>query len=163
MFAAKPFAAGEVVAVWGGKVYTAEEVGRLARCFPHFDTHTVSVWPGYYLGSENLFECDDAELFNQSCNAYVGIRGQIVLVARRAVPAGVELTFDYDKTEVAAKPFECQCDDSKCWGNIDGSPWRGPGFVEQNRAFLSWHILELLRQDREGGRTTPRTSSDPGN
>lgn len=98
LFAAEAFVAGEVVAVWGGKVYTAEEVGRLAVGFPHFDTHTVSVCPGYYLGSENLFEFDDAELFNHKCEANVGVRGQIVMVARRAILAGEELTFDYDTT-----------------------------------------------------------------
>jgi uncharacterized protein len=150
VFAAEPFAAGEIVAVWGGKVYTAEEVARLAEVFPHFNTHTVSVCQGYYLGSENLFELDDAEFFNHSCEANVGIRGQIILVARRAISAGEELTFDYDTTEVSAEPFACRCGSPLCRRAIDGSGWRDPAWVERNREYLSWYILDLLRQKRPG-------------
>ena len=144
VFAAEPFAAGELVAVWGGKVYTADEVGRLAEAVPHFATHTVSICPGYYFGSENLFEFDDAELFNHSCEANVGVRGQVVVVARRLLAVGEELMFDYDTTEVSADPFECRCGSRLCRGTIDGSGWRDPGFVERNRAFLSWYILDML-------------------
>ncbi|MCU0492350.1 MAG: SET domain-containing protein [Chloroflexaceae bacterium] len=147
VFAVEPFAVGELVAVWGGKVYTAEEVERLAEVVPNFATHTVSVFPGYYLGSENLFEFDDAELFNHSCEANVGIRGQVVLVARRPIAIGEELTFDYDTTEVMAEPFTCRCGARLCRGIIDGSGWRDPAFVERNREFLSWYILDMLARN----------------
>jgi uncharacterized protein len=150
VFAAEPFEAGELVAVWGGKIYTAEEVTRLAQIFPHFNTHTVSVCKGYFLGSENLFEMDDAEFFNHSCDANVGIRGQIILVARRPIAAGEELTFDYDTTEVEAQPFVCRCRSPLCRGTIDGSAWRDPAFVARNREYLSWYIQDLLLQHTQG-------------
>ena len=73
VFAAEPIAAGELVAVWGGKVYTAEECAKLGQVYPHCRTHPISLCEGYYLGSENLFEFDDAELFNHSCEPNVGI------------------------------------------------------------------------------------------
>lgn len=147
IFAAADLSAGELVAVWGGKIYTAAEVERLAELFPHFDTHTVSVGPGYYLGSENLFEFDDAELFNHSCEPNVGVRGQILVVARRAIQAGEELTFDYDTTEVAATPFTCRCGTPSCRGTIDGSAWRSPDFVRRNRPYLSLYLRDQLGLD----------------
>lgn len=139
------FKAGELVAVWGGKIYSADEVNRLAEIFPHFATHTVSVYPGYYLGSENLYEFDDAELFNHSCNANVGVKGQIILVARRSITSGEELTFDYDTTETLADPFECKCGSQNCRGVINGTAWQNPEFIDHNRDFISWYILEKLR------------------
>lgn len=146
VFADQPFEPGELVAIWGGIVYTAEEVGLLAQVIPHFNTHTLSVCEGYYLGSGNLYEFDDAELFNHSCEPNVGVRGQIVLVARRQIAAGEEMTFDYDTTEVSAEPFNCLCGHRRCRGIIDGSGWRDPAFVERNHGFLSWYILDMLRR-----------------
>lgn len=144
VFAVEPFAEGELVAVWGGKIYTTEEVSRLAEIFPQFNTHTVSVCEGYFLGSENLFEFDDAELFNHSCDPNVGIRGQLIVVTRRQIIKGEELTFDYDTTEIAAEPFECQCKMPDCRKLIDGSGWRDLRFVKRNRKYLSWYILEKV-------------------
>ena len=147
VFASEPIAEGEVVAVWGGKVYTSVEVTQLARVIPHFDTHTVSLCNGYYLGSENLFQFDDAELFNHSCEPNVGVKGQVVLVSRRLIAAGEALTFDYDTTEASATPFVCRCGSPICRGTIDGSGWKDPEFIERNRNYLSWHIEELLRHE----------------
>lgn len=160
VFAAESFEPGELVAVWGGKVYTADEVGRLAKVFPQFKTHTLSVYRGYYFGSENLYEFDDAELFNHSCEANVGVQGQIILVARRRVASAEELTFDYDTTEVSAEPFECRCGLALCRGSIDGSAWRDPAFVERNHEFLSWYIQDMLRRERLAGHPEPGVAAD---
>src|SRR5208337_2618791 len=123
VFASSSFAEGELVAVWGGKVYTADEVSQMAVRFPHFNTHPISVYNGYYLGSPNVSEFDDAEMFNHSCDPNVGVKGQIIVVARRPIIEGEELTFDYDTTETSAEPFKCRCGSSNCRGLIDGSGW----------------------------------------
>ena len=146
IFAIEPFQKGELVAVWGGKIYTLDEVSQLSILFPQFGTHTVSVFPGYYLGSENLFEFDDAELINHSCDANVGIKGQIILVARRKIQSGEELTFDYDTTEIVAEPFQCQCGSAKCRNIIDGGAWKDDQFIIDNKDFLSWYILERIKE-----------------
>lgn len=147
VFALAPFEAGELVAVWGGKVYSAEEVERLADIFPHFATHTYSVYDGYYFGSENLFELDDAELFNHSCEPNVGVQGQIVVVARRPIATGEELVFDYDTTETSAEPFACRCRSARCRGTIEGAAWRDADFVRENWNYLSWYIQEKIRRE----------------
>lgn len=147
LFACEPIAAGEVVSIWGGKVYSAEEVERLAIGFPHFATHTISVCDGFYLGSENLFELDDAELFNHSCEPNTGVQGQILVVARRPIATGEELTFDYDTTETSAEPFTCHCGSARCRGTIAGSAWCDAGFVQANWPWLSWYIQEKIRRE----------------
>ncbi len=159
VFAASSLQAGELVAVWGGKVCTGAEVARLAKVYPHVETHAVCVCEGYFLTNENLFEFDDSELLNHSCEPNVGVQGQIVLVARRDIAAGEELTFDYDTTEIEQLAFDCQCGTPSCRGRIDGSAWKDPAFVDRNRQYLSWYIVELLskRARTDAGHVRPGT------
>lgn len=153
VFAIEPFEPGELVAVWGGKIYTTEELIQLEQTFPQYYTYPVSVFPGFYLGPPNPYDLDDAEMFNHSCEANVGVRGQIVLVARRKIAANEELTFDYDTTEESFEAFQCHCGKPMCRGKIDGSGWRDPAFVARNYEFLSWYIQDLLRQEQVNGHT----------
>lgn len=148
VFAGESFRSGEIVAVWGGKVYTAEECARLGQAVPHMLTHTISLCEGYYLGSENLFEMDDSELFNHSCEPNLGVQGQVIVVARRDISQGEELTFDYDTTETEADPFLCHCGSRLCRGSVDGSAWLDDAFVKRNWAYLSWHVQESVRRRR---------------
>lgn len=148
IFALESFQAGELVAVWGGKVYTADECARLGQAVPQMLTHTISLHEGYYLGSENLFEFDDSELFNHSCNPNVGVKGQIILVARRDIASGEELTFDYDTTETAADPFTCQCGWPQCRATIEGKAWLDDDYVARNWDYLSWHVRESVKRRR---------------
>lgn len=149
VFALEPLAKDELVVVWGGKVCTSAEIARLAKAFPHIESHAVSVAEGYHLTSENLFEFDDSEYINHCCEPNLGVRGQILVVARRPIAAGEELTFDYETTETSMVSFACLCGSKSCRRVIDGSAWQDPAFVARNREYLSWHILErLVRGDR---------------
>lgn len=147
VFAAGLFEPGELVAVWGGKVYTADECARLGEVFSHCRTHPVSLCEGYYLGSENLFEFDDAELFNHSCNPNVGVRGHVLVVARRSIAPGEELTFDYETIEDAPVEFECRCGSPQCRRRLHGQMWRDAEFRRRNAGFLSWYLEDLIRRE----------------
>lgn len=145
VFAKAHFVAGELVAVWGGKVYTTGEIRALAGFASQFETHPVTLCDGYYLGSENLFELDDAEFFNHSCEANIGVKGQVIVLARRNISAGEELVFNYETTEAAVlRPFQCQCGSAFCRGLIDGNAWKDPSFVTRNSGYLSWYIQSLV-------------------
>lgn len=144
VFATASFDKGELVAVWGGKVCTSTEIARLATAFPHIERHAVAMHEGYHLTSENLFELDDAERMNHSCDPNVGVRGQVVVLARRDILAGEELTFAYDTTEISGEPFTCRCGSVDCRKTISGSSWRDPLFVEKNREYMSLYILDKI-------------------
>jgi uncharacterized protein len=131
---------GEVVSVFGGKIFTADECDQLSELDSYFTTHTLSLYPGIYLGSHAPNLRDDSELFNHSCDPNLGILGQIVVVARRDIPKGAELTFDYDTTEIVAEPFDCNCGSPKCRGIVNGSSWQIPEFLDNNADYLSWYI-----------------------
>jgi hypothetical protein len=131
--------------VWGGKVYTAQEIDELEDRYPHLATHPVTVGDGFYLGSTSHEQCDEAEMFNHSCDPNAGVKGQIVLVARRRIEAGKEVCFDYGTTEVGPESFACHCGASACRGTIDGSAWKDPAFREKNQGYLSWFVEETIR------------------
>lgn len=142
--ATEPFAERELVAVWGGKIYTAEECKRLGTVFPHCVTHPVAMCRGYFLGSENLFEFDDAELFNHSCDPNVGIQGQVILIARRPIFAGEELLIDYGTLDDSPCEFDCQCGSPHCRAKLRGDVWQDEEFQKRHRGYLSWYLQELI-------------------
>jgi len=140
---------GEVIALWGGNVYTAEEVERLAKRNPRFATHCVSIYKDFLLGpiSTTNWELDDTELLNHSCDPNAGVKGQVLLVARRDILPGEEICFDYETTEIAPAPFNCKCGTPLCRKTLDGSAWKDPAFRERNRGYLSSYIEELVLRE----------------
>lgn len=142
VFATMPFEVGELVAVWGGVIYTAAEVNALGAVFPHFRTHPFEVADGFFMGSTSNTAIDDAERFNHSCNPNIGVKGQVVVLARRAISAGEELAFDYETTDIAPDPFNCRCGAAICRKRIDGTGWQSPEFRRRHDGWLSWFIAE---------------------
>jgi len=152
VFATEPFDPGELVAVMGGKIYTTEEIRRIGKVCPNLPRNAFGIADGYFMGSAELFEIDDAERMNHCCEANCGIQGQIVVVARRAVEAGEELTLDYDTFELEPDPFDCRCGAPACRGTVvTGTAWHDAQFVARNREFLSWFVRERIDGDRSGG------------
>ena len=145
VFAAENFNLGELVAVWGGVIYTAAEIEALGEQFPHFRTHPFEVTAGFFMGSTSLTAIDDAERFNHSCSPTVGVKGQILVLTRRAVTAGEELTFDYDTTDLSPHPFQCRCGAEACRQTIDGSAWQAKDFRQRNEGWFSWYIQEKIK------------------
>jgi uncharacterized protein len=146
VFASERFAAGELVAVWGGCVYTASEIDHLGAKYCHFATHPYEVASGLYLGSTSLHGIDDAERFNHGCEPNCGVQGQIVLLTRREIAEGEELTFDYETTDLRPAPFDCRCGADACRGRIDGSAWRDPDHRRRNRGWYAWHIERRITE-----------------
>lgn len=157
VFAKETIFRGEIIALWGGIVYSLEETTRLAKKYPHFETHTVSIDKDFYLGPiiPSKAPIDDTEMMNHSCEPNAGIKGQIAVVARRRIRQGEEVCFDYDTTEIFAVPFLCRCGTPSCRRRIDGSAWKDQHFRARNRGYFSWYIQELIRKKRTAKRELP--------
>ncbi len=164
VFATQRIEANELVTIWGGPILSTAEVQELAREDPEFEPRTVSIHNGFHLGYSQVGgEVDDTVLINHSCDPNIGIKGQIVLLARRVILPDEEVCFDYDTTEVSPPPphFHCQCGSAKCRGTINGSGWKNPRFLEENRGWLSWNVEDHVRRLRaESVQAQPCSSSD---
>lgn len=149
VFAKEKISRNEVIALWGGIIYSLEEITELAKKDPRFETHCMSIYKGFYIGPISIthWELDDTELFNHNCDPNAGVKGQIALVARRDIREGEEICFDYETTEITPTPFLCNCGSPTCRKKIEGGIWKDPGFRERNQGYLSWYIEDLIERE----------------
>jgi len=121
VFARERVDAGEILAVFGGDVMRLDDVvalpperRRLALQVDD-DAFLVSVHEG------------PADWINHSCDPNSGLRGQVVLVALRAIEAGEEVCYDYAMSDGSPyDEFACECGAVGCRGRITGDDWRRP-------------------------------------
>jgi hypothetical protein len=138
LFASAAFVRNELVAVWGGIIITNEELAQVGSVFPHVKTNAIEIYPSFFLSSVSLTSIDDAERFNHSCDPNVGLKGHLVLLARRAIQIGEELTIDYETISISVdESFSCRCGQPNCRGKLDGSIIRNANWVNNNRGWLS--------------------------
>jgi SET domain-containing protein len=123
LFARGAIAAGEIIAVKGGRIYDS---AAFALVREELSPAEIQIEDDLYIapGSANEIEANILCL-NHSCNPNVGVRGQITFVAMRDIPAGAELTIDYamidgDPTE----RMECSCGAQECRKLVTGDDWR---------------------------------------
>lgn len=148
VFAQKSIDKGELVGIWGGVIYSSSEVKEIGVKYPNFITHPFGVYEKYYMGPlRPQDELDDAERFNHSCEPNIGVKGQIILIARRRIKAGEEICIDYEtmETNKALLNFKCLCGSKKCRKIIKGSAWKNSDFQKRNKGFFSWYIEERIK------------------
>ncbi len=79
-----------------------------------------------------------ARLINHSCHPNCraeNIRGRIWIIAKRDIPAGAELTFDYGFSYEDWRDHPCRCGTKKCVGFIVNAAQR-------------WRVRKALRAER---------------
>jgi len=129
----------------GGYSMSAKEVEELPKKVLDFG-YPVQVLDGFYIGPKTAKDLDGAEMFNHSCDPNAGVKGQVVLVARKNIKAGEEICFDYETTDTIELKFDCKCGSKNCRGKIDGNSWKNKNFQKRNRGYLSWYIQEKIKK-----------------
>ncbi len=122
LYALEPIAKDELIVVWGGVILTTAQLYQV----PEFARdRAIQVEEDLHLCSgmvEDLADCA-----NHSCNPNAGLRGQITLIAMRAIQAGEEVCFDYGMSE--GNPdftMKCACGQPTCRGAVTGNDWKMP-------------------------------------
>lgn len=146
VFAVAAIAPDEIVSVWGGEIMTRAQVAQMPEKYQRYATQ---VEEDFYLGGISQ---DDADYFNHSCDPNVGMQGQIVLVAMRAIAPGEELCFDYAMTDGSPyDEFECHCDAPHCRKWVRGNDWQKPELWEKYRGYFMPYLQKRIdaRRGRE--------------
>ena len=145
LFAREPFAVGEVVCVKGGYVFGREAL----RAMPAwYRSAEIQVAEDLFIGPLAEGEREGSMVFsNHSCEPNVGVRGQIVFVAMRAVAAGEELTHDWATTDDDDYELECNCGAPACRRRITGRDWRRRDLQEKYRGYFSSYLAEKIARD----------------
>lgn len=147
LLAVAPIPHHELVAIWGNRVMTTAELWALDEPLRDFP---VQIWYDHFIGPMTLDEVEPADYMNHSCEPNCGVRGSVVVVARRAIAVGEELTFDYGTTDTDRWALECACGAASCRGQMTGDDWRDAAFQRANADYLSLYIRELIAAAANG-------------
>jgi len=138
IFATDMIGAGEVVVIWGGQVFTEEELRSLKL---------EGEW-SYSIIDEGVYlfaPADDQDYFiNHSCDPNIWMADEVTIVARRDIQPGEELRGDYAlwESEPEYRLEPCGCGSSLCRTTITGNDWMRPELQVRYKG----HFLPFLNR-----------------
>jgi hypothetical protein len=132
---------GELIAVWTGRIVSAEQLDELQD---EIRRHTVQVEEGLYLASHGPDEGPD--FINHSCEPNAGLDGQIAIVALTRIQPGEEVTIDYAMCDGSPyDEFDCACGSAICRSRVTGDDWRNPMLWERYAGHFSPYLERRIR------------------
>ncbi len=142
-FARGPFKKGEVIVIWGGTIFTQEEIkaGKAKR------GSIAEIGEGLYLAESANGPDSPDNYMNHSCDPNVWMDDEITLVARREIEAGQELTADYamwgadPDWELSA---DCRCGSPGCRTRVTGNDWKLAELQDRYAGHFSPYINERI-------------------
>jgi Proteins containing SET domain len=136
LFAEGRFDVGATIAAFGGQVLDRQQFATLSD---DLRTHSLQIDDDLYLVCDQ--ELEPADLLNHSCEPNVGIRGNVLFVALRAIAFGEELCYDYAMSDTDDyDEFVCVCDTLSCRRLVTGGDWKLPELQERYRGSFSAYI-----------------------
>jgi len=153
MLALAQINAGEPLVVWGGQLFTMDDI-RAGQAAPG---STVAVGEDLYLGSAaeayDRERDDRGDFINHSCDPNVWMADEVTQVARRAIPKGEELAMDYamiESDESHVNAWHCRCGSPLCRGQVTGVDWRLPALQERYSGHFSPFITRRIEAQHVG-------------
>jgi SET domain-containing protein len=141
-FAVEPIEAGTTVAAFGGYVLDRHALEQLPTRRREL---TIQIDDDLFMTGPA--EAEHADRVNHSCDPTCGLQGATILVARRDIEPGEELTFDYATCD--AEPydeFECACGSSRCRGKVTGHDWTLPEVQRRHRGWFSPYLARRIAE-----------------
>jgi hypothetical protein len=150
VFAGRPFARGEVVLHFQGRVVGLEQVTDF--------TYFLEIGEGRFLGPSGLAD----DLVNHSCRpntAVEGVPSGALLRAVRRIRRDEELTFDYSTVMIDdPTSFACHCAARYCRGRIVGWQHLQP---HKRAEYVRRGMVPDFIARRDEGRSRPRATESP--
>src|SRR6267143_2255957 len=125
LFATADIAKGEVVAIKGGHIVDRETLR--SEITPKLGPVEIQIGDDLFIAPVTGKERESSMLYsNHSCDANIGMRGEITFVAMRDIRADEELTHDWAMTDDDDDyAVECKCGATNCRGTLTGKDWQG--------------------------------------
>ena len=147
LFATADIAEGEVVAVKGGHIISREQVRE--QVTPRLGPVEIQIGDDLFITPVTQGQRDGSMLYsNHSCNANLGMRGEITFVALRDIRAGEELTHDWATTDDDDYSLQCKCGSPQCRGTLTGKDWQRPELQERYAGYFSAYLAEKIARLR---------------
>jgi uncharacterized protein len=145
LFARVQLAEGEIVAVKGGAIVDRAAFARIRDAISPAE---IQIEDDLFIAPLTADEVEGNMLrLNHSCDPNVGVRGQIVFVAMREIPALSELTIDYSMID--GDPLDqmrCSCGTARCRGTITGADWEIPELQQRYSGYFSSYLQDRIER-----------------
>lgn len=142
LFAKDAIAKGEVVAVKGGHII---DRATLVELQPSIGPAEIQIDDDLFICPVTEEERESSMLYsNHSCDANIGLRGEITFVAMRDIAAGEELTHDWAMTDNDDSTTTCRCGSLNCRGTISGKDWQRTDVQQQYAGYFSRYLCDKI-------------------
>jgi SET domain-containing protein len=148
LFAAADIAKDEIVAVKGGHIISRKQLR--AEVAPRLGPVEIQIGDDLFIAPVIEEEREGSMLYsNHSCDANLGLRGEITFVAMRDISAGEELTHDWATTDDDDSATECHCLASNCRKTVTGKDWQRPELQERYAGYFSAYLAQKIARSRK--------------
>ena len=142
LFATDKIAQGEVVAIKGGHIVTREQLREIT---PRLGPVEIQIGDDLFIAPVTNDERELSMLYsNHSCDANLGMRGEITFVALRDIEIGEELTHDWCTTDDDDYSAECKCGTASCRKILTGKDWQRPELQKQYAGYFSAYLAKKI-------------------
>src|SRR6476646_7310164 len=139
LFAIADIAKNEIVAVKGGHIIDRQTLRE--KVTPQLGPVEIQIDDDLFIAPVTDEERELSMLYsNHSCDANLGMRGEITFVAMRAIPAGEELTHDWAMTDDDSYSAECRCGAPNCRKILTGKDWPLPELQKRYTGYFSAYL-----------------------
>lgn len=149
LFATADISRDEIVAVKGGHIIDGEVLRE--QVTPRLGAVEIQIDDDLYIAPITAEEREGSMLYsNHSCDANLGIRGEITFVAMRDIAAGEELTHDWCMTDNGDYSLSCNCGAAGCRGKLTGKDWQKPELQKKYAGYFSAYLQKKIDTTRSG-------------
>ena len=143
LFAIADIAKEEIVAVKGG--YVVDRKILREKITPRLGTVEIQIDDDLFIAPVTEQERELSMLYsNHSCNANLGMRGEITFVAMRDIHAGEELTHDWAMTDDDDYSVQCNCGAPDCRKILTGKDWQRPDLQKRYPGYFSAYLARKI-------------------
>jgi uncharacterized protein len=143
LFAIADIAKDETVAVKGGHIVDRKTLRE--KIAPQLGPVEIQIDDDLFIAPVTDEERELSMLYsNHSCDANLGIRGQITFVAMRDIRAGEELTHDWAMTDDDSYTIECNCGAPNCRKILTGKDWQRPELQKRYAGYFSAYLTRKI-------------------
>ena len=143
LFTTSDIARDEIVAVKGGHIVDRETLR--GEITPRLGPVEIQIDDHLFIAPVTKEEREGSMLYsNHSCDANLGMRGEITFVAMRNIPAGEELTHDWATTDDDHYSIACKCGSSKCRKILTGKDWQRPELQKRYAGYFTAYLARKI-------------------
>ena len=146
VFAKEKILKGEVVFDFKGgtgKYVTSAEMDKL---FDEDMDYGIQVGDDLFFAATEADEMETGDYLNHSCDANLGIKDSLKMVAMRDIEPGEEVAFDYAMSESSDFTMKCKCGSINCRGLVTGNDWKQKELQDRYKGYFSDYLQEKINK-----------------